>query len=786
MAPTGGIPDWLGHDLATGGLILAAIAVVSTITTLLTVLAVWVMGSGSTSSATSSVSSGSGPNVGDLAALWVQLLGLPLFGGANLTSQGGINSAFLQYLPGFMTLAIGVATYLVHLRRARSTGRPALAARSAAVAAGLAVLAVLLLTTLVPFTSGAWRLAVHPVALLFLGTPALFAVGYVAQARRDPAVWGPLRGIVESPVLRRSGVALTTHAVVSGVLVCVGLGGYLVFTSPWRTTLGLVLLAPLVGAGLLTLGVGFAHGGSIGASGAVGIFGGSQSTHLLSAGVPRWLLLLLLVPVIATVVTGLRVGLGMPVGWHAQWRDAWVTPVALLLGWLVIDAVLGQASVEGSARSVPLLGTVAGGASFGLSAATALIVGSWGLVVEVSARVLAPSALRAFPSLPALLRVRSWAPASTVPAPVGVVPPGPAGAAYPVTTSATGGASPSLAQAVGAAAPLSPQQRKRLTIASLVGVGIVGVFLLGAGAISWISANYFGPQLVVKDYLSALEDGDAAKANELADPGIANADRAGLSAAVLSGATKRIDSVSVSDPIVVDSGATVRAQYSLDGVAVTTVMRLERSGSTFGVFPTWRLVSNLARQVPVSSPTGITIGDTVLTEVPADSSSFGNSTVYLYPGIYEITGAKNSPVTKWLRSSTERLAVTSGATGGSRSIRITVTPTAGLADEVTKMMHTLIDDCAKTGAARPQVNGGRCPFSTYSSDDKATWTVISYPELKVDISSGRRLDVSSTKSGSVQVTTKGFSDTPYTTTDSVTIWSRSLAINLDGTLAWAG
>lgn len=793
-ASGGGTADALLRDLATGGLTLAAIAVVSAVTTLLVVLGTWVMGS---ASARGTTEIGAGFN--DLAALWVQLMGLPLFGGANLTAAGGASSVFVQYLPGFMTLAVVAAAYLLHSHRSRSYGRPALAARSAAAASVGPVLVVLLLTTLAPMTSGTWRLAVHPAALFFLGILVLFCVGYVAQARREPGLWGPLRTVLESGEVRRAGVALSTHAVVSAVLMLLCLGGYLLFAGSWRTSLGLALLAPLIAAAPLVVGIGLAHGGSVTAAGAVGYFGGSQTTHLLSLGVSRWMLLLLLVPLIATSLAGLRVGLGMPAGWHGQWRDVWVTPLALFLGWLAIDTVLGQVAIQGSAFDVPLLGTLAGNASVGPSFSTSLIVGLWGMVVEVNSRVLAPAALRVFPSLPALLMVRPWAPVRAAAGTVAVAPPGRAGVgthiepgveleqtsprpfAEPIgetnlTTTLTGGPAPTL----------TPQQRRRLRIVSGFGAGAIGLIATLVAAVNWIGTTYFGPQPVVEEYLTALRDGDAAKAAELADPGIPNSSRAGLSSAVLSSATHRISAFFVSEPTIADSVASVRVQYSVDGEAVSTTMRLERAGSRFGFFPVWRLTSNLANRVSVRSPVGISIGDTQLAAVPVGKSDSGESTLYLYPGIYHITGAKGTPVATWINASTEQLRVTSVSSIAIPSVHIGVTPTSRLTDEVTKSMRTLIDECAKTGAARPQVNGVRCPFSTYSSDDKATWSVLSYPELEIGVdSSSGRVRVSSTKSGSMRVTTKFFGDSSYTSTETVTILSRSMDINSDGTLAWA-
>ncbi|MGB8383855.1 MAG: hypothetical protein WCG47_21845, partial [Dermatophilaceae bacterium] len=259
---------------------------------------------------------------------------------------------------------------------------------------------------------------------------------------------------------------------------------------------------------------------------------------------------------------------------------------------------------------------------------------------------------------------------------------------------------------------------------------------------------------VAEQYLADLQAGDAAAASALADPGVPNGLRGGLTNAVLGGASARLDSPTVGEPNISDSSATIPVQYSVDGQKVTTTMSAERAGSSYWVFPAWRLTSSLAQPISVSSAVGLNIGGSDVATVISDSTdSSKGATTYVYPGSYTVTGAKSGATAKWLVPSVTTVTATSPGSFA-KSVSISVKPAPALVDEVNAQAKSLIDSCAASGLASPKSTLGECPFSTYSSDGKATWKVASYPQLEVDTSAfSQTLYASTGKAGSVQGTT---------------------------------
>ena len=83
VATSASLPGWVREALTTGAWILLAVAVVATATLILAGLGGLLLGSGSSSSSSSTTS------LTDYLAIWVQTLGLPLFGGVAVTAGAG-------------------------------------------------------------------------------------------------------------------------------------------------------------------------------------------------------------------------------------------------------------------------------------------------------------------------------------------------------------------------------------------------------------------------------------------------------------------------------------------------------------------------------------------------------------------------------------------------------------------------------------------------------------------------------------------------------------------------
>ena len=359
----------------------------------------------------------------------------------------------------------------------------------------------------------------------------------------------------------------------------------------------------------------------------------------------------------------------------------------------------------------------------------------------------------------------------------------PAGAAFcPLCGTVLPVAAPS-ATTPGPALPATPPVDDRgtvhrrlapraLTIVVGVAGGLLVVALAAVGVVQWIGSTYFGPEPVAAEYLEALHFGRAAVATQLSDPGIAAEDRAGLSDEVLVHAKARLASARVGDAEVTGDTATIPVEYSLDGQHVSAELAARRSGTTWLLFPTWRLTSSLVSQAAVTSPAGVSLGG-VDVVASATSDVRTPTRLWLYPGTYSVTSADIGPNAKWFTFGRTTMRVTgdSGRLGrsGPASATVTVAASTALADGVTSQIEALIDDCATSAASTPRSTRGQCPFSTSSSDGKATWTVVSYPQVITSVDRYGVVHISVERQGSVRATTvlPGAHGSPDTTKTAV-------------------
>lgn len=830
------LPAWLPVDARVGGLVLAAALAASAMMLLLLAIGLALLGdplSTSSSSSSGSARSSGGGSDGGLATLlatWIQVAGLALGGAVSIGGPAAASAAggsgTVTFLPALGTVAVLVACYLLTRRYAPRDATVGQAARDAAVTAAVPILALMIATAVFPIRSDGFSLTTSAVALLLLGFPLLFLTGMVARGRRSSAAWGPAAPVMQSPALRRAGAAVLAHLAVTGALLFVVIVIALLVKVGVVRMLGWLFTAPFTAGAALAAGEGLSHGGSVSIEWNAAWLHDDQSVSLFSGGVSGWALLLLLVAVAGSVLAGVRVGGGMPGGWHRQWTDVWVTPAAFFVLWLVVFLLVGRASATGSLTGIPLMGSVTGDAVAQVASVSALLMAAWGLLVEACARFVALPLIARYPALPALLRVRAWDPAAAAPA--GAAPA--IAASAPSAASATTSAPPAtpspaasplaappspsfgLAPAVGGASPepvvppappltgtpsLTPRQRERVKLVSIVVGGLAVIALAATLVIHWLSSAFFGPGPLVQDYLNALASGNATAATAMVDPGIPNSQRAALTDAVLQGASARIDGVRVSDPTEDGDRVSVPVEFSVDGQRVSTAVTAERDGTSWLVFPTWRLTSGLAQPVSVSSPAGLNVSGTDIAPAPSPGASSGSGSastdlsdaeLYFYPGVYTVTGATDRATATWLSASTQKLTVGEpqvSSRSSAATVAITVDASPALTAEVSKQLHSFIDTCAATGQARPTVNGATCPFSTYNPDGKTEWKVTSYPEITVSArSDGEGLQVQTTTSGKVvsTTTTPGYlgGSTTSTDTQSIDTYSVKASIGADG------
>lgn len=182
-----------------------------------------------------------------------------------------------------------------------------------------------------------------------------------------------------------------------------------------------------------------------------------------------------------------------------------------------------------------------------------------------------------------------------------------------------------------------------------------------------LRATMFSPAGPIREYVNAISSGDFARANELANPGIDNAQRALLVPDVAKDQANRIHDVSVSEATKGAGNAyTATVSYTVNGARQSMTVSAEPAGKQWLVFDTWKITPML-QHVTVALPqsmhnitvNGVSLdlstlgnGDPVAKD-PTDAPNYDSSVNYqdmrqyqlsVYPGMYQFGIAPSSYV----------------------------------------------------------------------------------------------------------------------------------------------
>ena len=220
------------------------------------------------------------------------------------------------------------------------------------------------------------------------------------------------------------------------------------------------------------------------------------------------------------------------------------------------------------------------------------------------------------------------------------------------------------------AAPATPHATaRRKSHRGLIAL-ICTLVVLAAGcatAYFTLRATMFSPAGPIREYVNAISSGDFAKANELANPGIDNAQRALLVPDVAKDQANRIHDVSVSEATRGAGNAyTATVSYTVNGARQSMTVSAEPAGKQWLVFDTWKITPML-QHVTVALPqsmhnitvNGVSLdlstlgnGDPVAKD-PTDAPNYDSSVNYqdmrqyqlsVYPGMYQFGIAPSSYV----------------------------------------------------------------------------------------------------------------------------------------------
>ncbi|MGJ7539971.1 hypothetical protein ACSFCK_06795 [Brevibacterium luteolum] len=502
--------------------------------------------------------------------------------------------------------------------------------------------------------------------------------------------------------------------------------------------------------------------------------GGSTAVTMFSDTIPGTLWLGLLAVLLAAFIAAVAAAVTRRPSWAHQpgvsspWTSIWQLPVAFGLLWGLLSLVLLPVKVSGraSGQGADLLGSdipAMLNLSVGLLPWTFLIFALWGLLIEVLAITIAPRIALTMPQLAAWLGGRAvhpyWGQPLGISEPRGalrhpdmktphppVAPPGgsatppppsappatsaPAAAAAPYTASGPVQAAPPPPPGY-AAAPMGPPQpidRRKAKIWGIAAGALVLALVASIIAVGQINSRFYGPDGVVRSYLSKLSSGDAEGALALADVDVPVEERTLLTNEVLGNAAARPDSISITDTEVDGDTAVVTAEFDLGGSKSDVTMDVRKVGKRGIFFNDWRLASPGLGQVVVETPNLSQVNVNGVTVPTAD----GMLSLPAFPALYTVSLADPSDYLEADEVQTRAFFEgTSAEEAGGELPVLQATPTQAFTDEVNKQVRSLLDSCA--GKAETEPAG--CPFgsrsATYSEVTDVKWSIEEYPEISL-------------------------------------------------------
>jgi len=538
-----------------------------------------------------------------------------------------------------------------------------------------------------------------------------------------------------------------------------------------KAIIGVVLAGALLLPNLIVTAVGFALGGTLGFSGS----GGARSSLLDSAswvgdlsngvglftgGVPTTAYLIVIPMLLMALLLGIRATVQRPPG-EAYAPHVWRTS-ALFAGAWVILAFLVRVSVTvgGNAAALSQSGEAQGSAAVGLGVPSILVAALlWGATATLGGALIARFVAAALP------KPVSWLGGSDINPEWNLL--------IADAVLVRGGKIPRrLTAAVDdvrrGVRPQSPPldvhpERDRLLAVSAASLMVVVV----AGGIGYrvVQDNVFGPNVVVKQYFSAVAARNVPAALQLLDATTSK----GLDKTLLTSAAmlKVPSNTSISTTTVTGDHATVTVDQTLDGAHTQTTFTLTRQGSAGVIFDAWRLDSPFT-QLTIGSDNDAAAALLTVNGVAAPSGTYP-----VFPGAYTVAQPKTG-----LYQSADTQVTSDGQGEVAATLNSWLDPSVQVAAD--RAVHTMLDTCATSTEADPPGCGFSYDFTGYSATNRV-WSITDYPIVSVEVDSSGTISVATTSEGSAHLKAK---DTDWDGT--VTAVNEDRTINVSGTLFWDG
>lgn len=315
----------------------------------------------------------------------------------------------------------------------------------------------------------------------------------------------------------------------------------------------------------------------------------------------------------------------------------------------------------------------------------------------------------------------------------------------------------------------------------LVVLGVVVVLVIAGFVTMSIVGNQYGPKRPVREFLAALDAGNAqSAAGELTSTNGISEQQIAQWLSVPENRTFRPTNVHIGSVQLAPSGnsATVAVSWSMGNHRVNTSLQTTKiaNQSHYLVFPVWRL-GGIGVTVNVSVPATVS---SVTVDGTSISASSGSTSFTTLPGYLSVS----TSATHLISAATQTIFVSNNSTGTTVNFSPSISPSVKQA--ALALLDKGFASCIAKENTALNLTPFSCPFYDNNSSATGTLTSVTWKTdvlpstvAKVRYSGSRNaIEMTGTVPMSVTYSWQGFT-TSHTATDSV-------SSNFTGQVAWSG
>jgi len=260
----------------------------------------------------------------------------------------------------------------------------------------------------------------------------------------------------------------------------------------------------------------------------------------------------------------------------------------------------------------------------------------------------------------------------------------------------------------------------------LIWAAIFGLFFAAfVSTVTALNSDLYSAHGFVRNYLDAVARHDTTAALDM--PGVSPPGAAGpadVDDLLVPATLAELGGIALASDTPEASGVhRVRFDVAVDGTPVTAQYLVERAGTAFALFPTWRFVESPLATVAVTVLHARTFeanGVTASTDAPNSPAAYRMFT----PGRYLFTHQS-----AFLEAAPQEIVIPDA--GAESSVTVNVEASEAFTNELSAQVAEFLDACARQRVLLPT----GCPFGFPVSDriiDEPSWSIAAYPEVRIE------------------------------------------------------